>query len=255
MRRSRPCLLGPRRSPPRACRGSWRADRLRGGRAGPTRSREGPRHDHLRRRPAPSAFRVAGRILQARRGEERVPRVDAVVDDADPDPGAPRTGRRGVRGGAHHRRAPIQRQRVADAGIDLGHEPEAGERRQTRRRQVDGEAVHEQPEAPRHLRLRNRPPQRGGRRCLGAGEAREVGARRGVGDAEAALRDDPRVRRAERRRERRLREPYDDANPASPVLGRDGDRARADARMLGIAPDGLESRGRSRDGCERGGHE
>ena len=75
------------RSRRRACRGTRpagrRARRLRSSAPAPTND---ARDDHLRRRPLRAALREAGRIAEALRVEERVRRVDAVVDDGDLDP-------------------------------------------------------------------------------------------------------------------------------------------------------------------------
>src|SRR5919204_2348921 len=130
------------------------------------RSRECARADDLRRRPLPPALWKAGRKGEAAAAEERVPRIDAVVDDADLDAVSFR-----ARGGmelvrADHGRAAIRVECVAEAWVDLLHEAEPREVGQLGDRQLDGDPVEDDLEALLHARVGNRVPQLDDRAAL-----------------------------------------------------------------------------------------
>ena len=120
------------------------------------RGRERARDDHLRRRVGGVALRISGGHREARRREERMRLVDAVVDHADLDPVARGRQRRApdLRR-ADHLRALVERAVVADAPLHLAH---AGDRRDPGHRargRHDGEAVQHELVAPADPRAGN----------------------------------------------------------------------------------------------------
>ena len=115
---------------------------------------ERTRGDHFRRREAPLPLREPRRIAVARRAEERVRLVDAVVDDADLHAVA---GRRQGRAapelvGADDRRASIERHAVAPSHVHAFDPLDAGELRDVAGCEGDGEAVQHDRVAPPDLR-------------------------------------------------------------------------------------------------------
>ena len=146
---------------------------------------EGTGDYHLRRREGGRPAREPGRIAEARRAEERVRLVDPVVDDPDLDAVAAVACRRPHLVGADDRRALVGVERVADAGVEPGHEVEPGERRQLAGRQRDGEAVQHDPVAIRNPRGRDRTFQLGGGGALGSREPGEIEAGARAADVEA----------------------------------------------------------------------
>src|SRR5204863_5954772 len=125
-------------------------------------------------------------VAVAGRPEERVGLVDAVVDDADLDPVTLRSRRAVEDVSADDRRAAVEQEREADARVDLGDEAELDEPRQVPGGEAHRDAVEQDPEAAREARLRDRPAELGDGGALRRGDAREVRAREGAADIEAA---------------------------------------------------------------------
>ena len=118
--------------------------------------RERTSDDHLGGRVRPLALRVSRRHSVARRPEERVCAIDAIVDDPDLDPvpsgrePGPPERRRADEAGAG-----VERGGVADARIDLGHTRTRPQSCELRPWQHDGQAVEHGPVSPAHLGLRD----------------------------------------------------------------------------------------------------
>ena len=198
-------------------------------RAAGARPRERTRDDHLWRRVARVAEREAARVRERRCIEVRVPRIDAVVDDADLDALAARA-RRGmelVR--ADDARASIRRERVRKVRVDLRRKRQPCERRQLRDGQLDGHAVEHDLVPLLHARLRNRAKQAGCVAALRLDEPRDIAASCGARRVESLLRLDGRERAPVGRRERRERQSDDDADRAGAMGRGDADRPGANA--------------------------
>ncbi len=230
--------------------------RIDGKAPGRTRIRTGKdaRHDHLGRCPAQPAAREAGRVLEARRVEERVRLVDAVVDDGDLDAFAarPRDAVQLVR--ADHGRAPVERLAVADAGVDARDDVEAHELRQALCGQRHREAVDEDAEAAADARLRDRASQRHACARLRGIESAQVGVGGCAVDVQPAGAVGGGDPSPERCGERRQAEARDHTHASPRLAGRDVDHACAYARLrelAGPATDRLERRRCGHRGCKR----
>ena len=148
---------------------------------------ERARDDHLGRRPLRAALREAGRIAEAGRVEERVRLVDAFVDDADLDAGSVGAACRPQRVRADQRGALVERERIAEARVDV-REAELRERRQLFRGELRLEAVEQDAVVPLDLRLGDRPRQARSGRGLRSGEPTQVEPRRARPDVHTCAR-------------------------------------------------------------------
>ena len=214
---------------------------------------EGARDDHLRRRPLGAALRVAGRVAEALRVEERALGIDPVVDDGDLHPLTGAAARCGERAGADQSRAAVERERVAVARVELSGERELRRPRELRGRQLDRHAVEQDRVVAVDRRFRDRALQRRGGGALRAlelghvrlrGEARRVQPPRGAAAGE----------RARVRGQRRIGERQDHRDPPAAVSvgNRDRPGAHAGDFDLAVSPlDRLEAGRRRRRGQQR----
>ena len=108
-----------------------------------TGPREAARRDHLRRRRSRVALRKACRVREARRGEERMLVVDAVVDDGDLDSLAASARDSRERGGADHGGPTVQIEPVRVARVHALDGVGGEQVWEPLVREADGEAVDE----------------------------------------------------------------------------------------------------------------
>src|SRR5204863_2812372 len=126
--------------------------------------------------------REARGIREARRVEERVAHVDAVVDDADLHALALAAGRGPELVGVDHRRALVRVEVVAEARVDLADRAQALERGQDAVREPEREAVEDDPVAVLDPGLRDRRPDLRGCNALRLRDPRQVLAGAGALD-------------------------------------------------------------------------
>ena len=216
------------------------------------RAREHAGDDHLGRRPLLVALREALRIGEAARIEERIRLVDPIVHDRDLHPRAVGSALLLEHVGADHRRRVVERERVRHAGIHRRDRAEPDEGGQLLRRQRHGEPIEHDLEAASDARVGDRASQQCDLLLLRLHEALHVRAGAGALDVQAPARSgcgEPPTRVL---RERRQREPHDDANPSRRREG--GEHSGADARQRVVAEcslDGYELRCDRRRGDER----
>ena len=149
------------------------------------------RDDHLGCRPLEPALGKPGGIRVARRVQEWIRAVDAVVDDRDLQPVALGPCQRLQLGGADHRCARVGREVVAQRRIDLADEAEPRERGQLRGRQRHGEPVENDLEATTDACLRDRAQQLRCGAVLNGSDAGQVETRGAARDVELLARAEP----------------------------------------------------------------